>query len=40
MNHPDNTPHHRQGVAPSAIAPGVLLRPVPTVWKSTALMPN
>ncbi|MGX7873870.1 alkene reductase [Mesorhizobium sp. ORM6] len=21
MNHPDNTPHHRQGVAPSAIAP-------------------
>lgn len=22
MNHPDNTPHHRQGVAPSAIAPG------------------
>ncbi|MGG2078393.1 alkene reductase [Lelliottia nimipressuralis] len=23
MNHPDNTPHHRQGVAPSAIAPGV-----------------
>jgi 2,4-dienoyl-CoA reductase-like NADH-dependent reductase (Old Yellow Enzyme family) len=23
MSHPDNTPHHRQGVAPSAIAPGV-----------------
>lgn len=23
MNHPDNTAHHRQGVAPSAIAPGV-----------------
>jgi 2,4-dienoyl-CoA reductase-like NADH-dependent reductase (Old Yellow Enzyme family) len=22
MNHPDNTPHHREGVAPSAIAPG------------------
>jgi 2,4-dienoyl-CoA reductase-like NADH-dependent reductase (Old Yellow Enzyme family) len=22
MSHPDNTPHHRQGVAPSAIAPG------------------
>jgi 2,4-dienoyl-CoA reductase-like NADH-dependent reductase (Old Yellow Enzyme family) len=22
MTHPDNTPHHRQGVAPSAIAPG------------------
>ncbi|CAB3968930.1 MULTISPECIES: alkene reductase [Burkholderia] len=22
MFHPDNTPHHRQGVAPSAIAPG------------------
>ncbi|MFS7192144.1 alkene reductase [Serratia proteamaculans] len=22
MNHPDNTPHHRPGVAPSAIAPG------------------
>jgi 2,4-dienoyl-CoA reductase-like NADH-dependent reductase (Old Yellow Enzyme family) len=22
MNHPDNTPRHRQGVAPSAIAPG------------------
>ncbi|MBX5212148.1 alkene reductase [Rhizobium sp. NZLR11] len=22
MNHPDNTPHHRQGVAPSAVAPG------------------
>ncbi|TCM74961.1 2,4-dienoyl-CoA reductase-like NADH-dependent reductase (Old Yellow Enzyme family) [Rhizobium sp. BK068] len=22
MNHPDNTPHHRQGVAPSAIPPG------------------
>src|SRR5690606_28426380 len=21
MSHPDNTPHHRQGVAPSAIAP-------------------
>ncbi|WP_175689959.1 alkene reductase [Burkholderia anthina] len=23
MSHPDNTPHHRPGVAPSAIAPGV-----------------
>lgn len=23
VSHPDNTPHHRQGVAPSAIAPGV-----------------
>lgn len=23
MSHPDNTPHHRQSVAPSAIAPGV-----------------
>ena len=23
MSHPDNTPHHRAGVAPSAIAPGV-----------------
>ncbi|WP_430036127.1 alkene reductase [Peribacillus simplex] len=23
MSHPDNTPHHRLGVAPSAIAPGV-----------------
>ncbi|MBN3786143.1 alkene reductase [Burkholderia sp. Ac-20353] len=22
MSHPDNTPHHRQGVAPAAIAPG------------------
>lgn len=22
MSHPDNTPHHRAGVAPSAIAPG------------------
>ncbi|MBZ7922397.1 alkene reductase [Ensifer adhaerens] len=22
MSHPDNTPHHRQGVGPSAIAPG------------------
>ena len=22
MSHPDNTPHHRQGVAPSAVAPG------------------
>ncbi|MDR2014690.1 MAG: alkene reductase, partial [Azoarcus sp.] len=22
MSHPDNTPHHRQSVAPSAIAPG------------------
>jgi 2,4-dienoyl-CoA reductase-like NADH-dependent reductase (Old Yellow Enzyme family) len=22
MSHPDNTPHHRQGAAPSAIAPG------------------
>jgi N-ethylmaleimide reductase len=22
MSHPDNTPHHRQGVAPSAIGPG------------------
>lgn len=22
MSHPDNTPHHRQGLAPSAIAPG------------------
>ncbi|SDD72026.1 2,4-dienoyl-CoA reductase [Cupriavidus sp. YR651] len=22
MSHPDNTPHHREGVAPSAIAPG------------------
>src|SRR5258707_6884835 len=22
MSHPDNTPHHRQGVSPSAIAPG------------------
>jgi N-ethylmaleimide reductase len=22
MTHPDNTPHHRQGAAPSAIAPG------------------
>ncbi len=22
MSHPDNTPHHRQGVAPSAIVPG------------------
>jgi N-ethylmaleimide reductase len=22
MSHPDNTPHHRQAVAPSAIAPG------------------
>jgi N-ethylmaleimide reductase len=22
VSHPDNTPHHRQGVAPSAIAPG------------------
>jgi N-ethylmaleimide reductase len=23
MSHPDNTPHHRQPIAPSAIAPGV-----------------
>jgi len=23
MSHPDNTPHHRQAVAPSAVAPGV-----------------
>src|SRR5699024_7519460 len=23
MSHPDNTPHHRQGVAPSAVAPDV-----------------
>src|SRR5699024_10996271 len=23
MSHPDNTPHHRQPVAPSALAPGV-----------------
>ena len=23
MSHPDNTPHHRQAVAPSAIAPGI-----------------
>ncbi|WP_175779183.1 alkene reductase [Burkholderia anthina] len=23
MSHPDNTPHHRPGVAPSAVAPGV-----------------
>jgi 2,4-dienoyl-CoA reductase-like NADH-dependent reductase (Old Yellow Enzyme family) len=22
MSHPDNTPHHRQGVAPSSVAPG------------------
>ncbi len=22
MSHPDNTPHHRQAVVPSAIAPG------------------
>lgn len=25
MSHPDNTPHHRQGVAPSAIAPGTVM---------------
>jgi 2,4-dienoyl-CoA reductase-like NADH-dependent reductase (Old Yellow Enzyme family) len=25
MSHPDNTPHHRQGVAPSAIAPGAFM---------------
>ncbi|HHW4679934.1 MAG TPA: oxidoreductase, partial [Xylella taiwanensis] len=25
MSHPDNTPHHRQSVAPSAIAPGTSL---------------
>lgn len=25
MSHPDNTPHHRQSVAPSAVAPGVKL---------------
>ena len=25
MSHPDNTPHHRQGVAPSAIAPGEMI---------------
>jgi N-ethylmaleimide reductase len=25
MSHPDNTPHHRQGVAPSAIAPGTAM---------------
>ncbi|RAN76372.1 alkene reductase [Bacillus sp. SRB_336] len=25
MSHPDNTPHHRQPVAPSAIAPGVTM---------------
>ncbi len=25
MSHPDNTPHHRQGVAPSAIAPGAAM---------------
>ena len=25
MSHPDNTPHHRQPVAPSAIAPGALM---------------
>jgi 2,4-dienoyl-CoA reductase-like NADH-dependent reductase (Old Yellow Enzyme family) len=25
MSHPDNTPHHRQPVAPSAIAPGVVM---------------
>lgn len=36
MSHPDNTPHHRQAVAPSAIAPGVDmftrkgLLPIPT----------
>jgi NADH:flavin oxidoreductases, Old Yellow Enzyme family len=23
MSHPENTPHHRQGIAPSAIAPGI-----------------
>lgn len=36
MSHPDNTPHHRQGVAPSAIAPGTGMftptgmQPIPT----------
>lgn len=36
MSHPDNTPHHRQGVAPSAIAPGAPMftatgmQPIPT----------
>ncbi|WP_427307838.1 alkene reductase [Cupriavidus sp. H39] len=25
MSHPDNTPHHREGVAPSAIAPGAAM---------------
>jgi N-ethylmaleimide reductase len=25
MSHPDNTPHHRLGVAPSAIAPGTVM---------------
>ena len=27
MSHPDNTPHHRQAVAPSAIAPGSQMSP-------------
>lgn len=36
MSHPDNTPYHRQGVAPSAIAPGAPMftatgmQPIPT----------
>jgi 2,4-dienoyl-CoA reductase-like NADH-dependent reductase (Old Yellow Enzyme family) len=42
MSHPDNTPHHRQGVAPSAIAPGTQtftatgLQDVPTPRALTA----
>jgi len=33
MSHPDNTPHHRQGVAPSAVAPDV------TLFTPTGLQP-
>jgi 2,4-dienoyl-CoA reductase-like NADH-dependent reductase (Old Yellow Enzyme family) len=42
MSHPDNTPHHRQGVAPSAIAPQAPMftptgmQDIPTPWALTA----
>lgn len=45
MSHPDNTPHHRQGVAPSAIAPeaeistpnGMMEIPVPRELSKTEI---
>jgi N-ethylmaleimide reductase len=33
-SHPDNTPHHRQPVAPSAIAPGKICTPPPALSRS------